>query len=195
MHTKAPSTKKPTAKAAPKVPKTAAKAAPKAAPKALATAKKVEAPKAAQVKVAKATATKVKISSNAGRPYFYANGKRKTAIATVRLYKNGEGKFTVNDREFEEYFPVFTDRDKILSALRMANAVKLFDINAHVQGSGIHAQADAIRHAISKALLEHDITTRAALKSAGYLTRDPRIKERKKYGLHRARRAPQFSKR
>ncbi len=188
---KATTPKKPAAKSAPKAPKAAAKSAPKP----VAAVKKVEAPKAAQVKVAKASATKVKTSSNAGRPYFYASGKRKTAIASVRLYKDGDGKFTVNDRAFEEYFPVFTDRDKIISALRMGNAVKIFDISAKVQGSGVHAQADAIRHAISKALLEYDITTRAALKSAGYLTRDPRIKERKKYGLHRARRAPQFSKR
>ena len=182
---KAPAKKAPAAKPAAKP--TEAKAAPKSA--------KVEAPAAAaQVKVAKAAATKVKTGAQ-GRSYIYANGKRKTAVAMVRMYKAGEGKITVNGREFEEYFPVFTDRDKILSALRMGNALKIYDISVYVHGSGVHAQADAVRHAISKALLEHDIGTRGILKAAGYLTRDSRIKERKKYGLHRARRAPQFSKR
>ncbi|MBP9718127.1 30S ribosomal protein S9 [Candidatus Gracilibacteria bacterium] len=129
------------------------------------------------------------------RPYFYANGKRKTSIATVRLYKDGNGTITVNDRTFENYFPVFTDQDKIVTPLRITDTMKSFDISAHVQGGGVHSQAEAIRHAISKALLVYNVSMRPGLKSAGLLTRDPRIKERKKYGLHRARRAPQFSKR
>lgn len=182
-------------KTAPKIPLKAAKTSvTKVAPK-QAVAEKKSAPKVdlATVKVAAAAAKKAKMG--ASRPYVYANGKRKTAIASVRLFKEGTGVITVNDRSFEEYFPVFTDRDRIISALRMANALKSFDVSAMVQGGGVHAQADAVRHAISKALLEVDAGIRSILKSAGYLTRDSRIKERKKYGLHRARRAPQFSKR
>lgn len=127
--------------------------------------------------------------------YLYANGKRKTAIASVRLHKNGQGKITVNKRTFENYFPLFIDQDKILSPLKMTNTVKTFDISVYVYGGGIHAQAEAVRHGISKALLLFDQGLRGGLKQAGFLTRDPRIKERKKYGLHRARRGPQFSKR
>lgn len=178
---------------APKASKAAKPAAAKATVKAPAKATTPVAEKKAVVKTAIATAKKVKTGDN--RPYFYALGKRKTAIASVRLYKDGTGIITVNGRSFEEYFPVFTDRDTIMSALKMANAAKTFDISAKVQGGGVHAQADALRHGVSKALLEFDIGLRAVLKSAGYLTRDSRNKERKKYGLHRARRAPQFSKR
>ncbi len=191
---KAPTKKTTAPKTAPadKKPKAAKAAEPKVAPKVTVKETPV-AEKKAVVKTAIATAKKVKIGDN--RPYFYAIGKRKTAIASVRLYKDGTGIITVNGRAFEEYFPVFTDRDTINSALKMANALKTFDISAKVKGGGIHAQADALRHGVSKALLVHDLGLRAVLKSAGYLTRDSRNKERKKYGLHRARRAPQFSKR
>ncbi|MEK7523433.1 MAG: 30S ribosomal protein S9 [Patescibacteria group bacterium] len=127
--------------------------------------------------------------------YFYANGKRKTSVAGVRLYQNGKGVITINGRTFENYFPVFTDQDKIMAPLRMANTLKTFDIVVQVHGGGIHSQAEAVRHGVSKALLEHDSNLRTTLKPMGFLTRDSRIKERKKYGLKRARRAPQFSKR
>lgn len=129
------------------------------------------------------------------RPYFYANGKRKTSIATVRLYTNGKGVVTVNKRTLEHYFPVFTDQDKIIAPLRITNTQKMFDVTVSVFGGGIHSQAEAVRHGISKALLEYSAPLRTTLKPLGFLTRDPRVKERKKYGLHRARRAPQFSKR
>lgn len=129
------------------------------------------------------------------RPYFYANGKRKTSIATVRLYTNGKGVVTVNKRTLEHYFPVFTDQDKIIAPLRITNTQKMFDVMVSVFGGGIHSQAEAVRHGISKALLEYSAPLRTTLKPLGFLTRDPRVKERKKYGLHRARRAPQFSKR
>lgn len=127
--------------------------------------------------------------------YFYANGKRKTSVASVRLYQDGKGVITINGRAFENYFPVFTDQDKIMAPLRMANTLKTFDIVVQVRGGGIHSQAEAVRHGVSKALLEHDGNLRTTLKPMGFLTRDSRIKERKKYGLKRARRAPQFSKR
>lgn len=127
--------------------------------------------------------------------YFYANGKRKTAIAMVRLYTNGKGTVTINERTFENYFPLFIDKEKILAPLKMTNANKTFDISARVIGGGVHSQAEAIRHAVSKALLLFNPEFRITLKHAGFLTRDSRVKERKKYGLKRARRAPQFSKR
>lgn len=127
--------------------------------------------------------------------YFYAAGKRKTSIATVRLYANGKGTVTINNRTFENYFPVFTDQDKILAPLRLTDTQKLFDITAKVKGGGVHSQAEAVRHGIAKALLEYNSSFRTSLKTPGYLTRDSRIKERKKYGLHRARRAPQWQKR
>lgn len=127
--------------------------------------------------------------------YFYANGKRKTAIARVRLYKSGSGKIVVNDRSFESYFPVLSDQDRVYAPLRITNSLAAFDISAYVQGGGIQAQAEAIRHGISKALVTFKPEFRSMLKQEMFLRRDSRIKERKKFGLKRARRAPQWSKR
>lgn len=127
--------------------------------------------------------------------YFFANGKRKTSVACVRLHKDGKGVITINERSFENYFPVFTDQDKVLSPLKTTNNLKSFDISVIVHGGGIHSQAEAVRHGIAKALLELNAEHRSALKPLGFLTRDSRIKERKKYGLKRARRAPQWQKR
>jgi len=126
--------------------------------------------------------------------YFYANGKRKTSIARVRLYENGKGDIIVNNRPADDYFFGILI-GKIRAPLKLANAQKLFDITVKVVGGGISSQADAVRHGISKALLEYDPELRQAMKKAGFLTRDSRIKERKKYGLKRARRAPQWAKR
>lgn len=126
--------------------------------------------------------------------YFYANGKRKTAVSRVRLLK-GKGAITVNDRTFENYFPVAYHQQIIRSPLKLTSQDGQFDIIAKVFGGGINAQAEAIRHGVSKALLDFDPGLRLTLKRAGFLTRDSRVKERKKPGLHRARRAPQFSKR
>lgn len=127
--------------------------------------------------------------------YFYANGKRKTSVACVRLYKDGKGVITVNGRSFENYFPVFTDQDKVTSPLKATNNVKTFDITVKVHGGGIHSQAEAVRHGIAKALLGFNAEYRTVVKPLGFLTRDSRVKERKKYGLKRARRAPQWQKR
>ena len=126
--------------------------------------------------------------------YFYANGKRKTAIALVRLYENGKGEIMVNNHKADDYF-FGTLLGNVKAPLKLANAVKLFDIMAQVSGGGVSAQSDALRHGISKALLEYDPELRSVLKKAGYLTRDSRVKERKKFGLKRARRAPQWAKR
>jgi small subunit ribosomal protein S9 len=129
------------------------------------------------------------------KEYFYAAGKRKTAIARVRLYPKGKGIITVNEKPMNEYFKLLTSAGIIGSPLKMTGLSKEFDVSVKVQGGGISAQADAIRHGISRALLCYNDTLRATLKKAGFLTRDARIKERKKPGLKRARRAPQFSKR
>lgn len=159
--------------------------------------KKVEKP-APKAVVLTAPVVKAKPALAATTPtgnYFYANGKRKTSVAGVRLYTGGKGGITVNERTFENYFPVSTDQDKILSPLRLASALHTFTISVQVHGGGVHSQAEAVRHGISKALLQHNVEVRGTLKHAGFLTRDSRVKERKKYGLKRARRAPQFSKR
>lgn len=126
--------------------------------------------------------------------YVYANGKRKTAVARVRLFK-GNGRIVVNGKDAREYFGT-DERINVLKApLVLVHMEKSFDISAEVQGGGIQGQAEALRHGIAKALLEHDKGLRGIIKPEGFLTRDDRIKERKKFGLHKARRAPQFSKR
>jgi small subunit ribosomal protein S9 len=126
--------------------------------------------------------------------YFYANGKRKSAVARVRLYK-GNGRVVVNGMDAREYFGTEESVNVFMAPLALLKMEKNFDISAMVDGGGKKGQADALRHGIAKALLEVDIETRSQLKPEGFLTRDSRIKERKKFGLHKARRAPQFSKR
>ena len=147
-------------------------------------------------KTAEAAAPKEQTTVKAEiKEYFYAAGKRKTAIARVRLYPKGKGLIVVNDKPLEEHFKTLTSAGIIKSPLTMTGLTKEFDISIKIQGGGVSAQADAIRHGISRALLNYNDTLRATLKKAGFLTRDARIKERKKPGLKRARRAPQFSKR
>ncbi len=124
----------------------------------------------------------------------WATGKRKTAVARIRLIP-GEGAITVNERTLEDYFPRETSRMRILEPLDLTEVRTQYDILASVQGGGISAQADAIRHGISRALLLVAETLRPALRKAGMLTRDPREVERKKYGRHKARKRPQYSKR
>lgn len=126
--------------------------------------------------------------------YFYANGKRKSSVARVRLYENGKGEIMVNNRPVTDYF-FGTLIGNIKAPLKLANAAKIFDVTVKVTGGGVSSQSEAIRHGISKALLEYDPELRKELKQAGFLTRDSRTKERKKFGLKRARRAPQWAKR
>ena len=126
--------------------------------------------------------------------YFYANGKRKTAVARVRLYK-GNGRVVVNGKDAREYFTTEEMINIFMAPLALVKMEKQFDISAMVSGGGVQGQAEALRHGISMALLEFDSSLRSILKPEGYLTRDSRAKERKKPGLHKARRAPQFSKR
>lgn len=126
--------------------------------------------------------------------YFYATGKRKTSVARVRLYEKGKGDIVINDSSIEDYF-FDTLISSVKAPLKLCSLVKSFDVSVKVVGGGVHSQADAVCHGISKALLEYDPELRQSLKRAGYLTRDSRTKERKKYGLKKARRAPQWAKR
>ena len=128
------------------------------------------------------------------KPYFYGTGRRKHSVARVRLYA-GEGKVTVNGRDIDEYFGLETLKLIVRQPLELVGQNGKFDIVCTVVGGGVSGQAGAIRHGIARALIKADETLRPALKKAGLLTRDPRMKERKKYGLKGARRAPQFSKR
>ncbi len=132
--------------------------------------------------------------SDAARPYYYGLGKRKSAIARVRLYQLGEGKVSVNKEPIKDYF-FSTFIENALAPLALTEQLKHLDVEAFIEGGGKSAQSDAIRLGISRALVLMDPNLRSALKQAGFLRRDSRIKERKKPGLHRARRAPQFAKR
>ena len=127
-------------------------------------------------------------------PYFYGTGRRKSSVARVRVYA-GTGKITINDRDIDDYFGLDTLKLIVRQPLELTETGEKFDIVCRVAGGGVTGQAGAIRHGISRALLQFDEELRPSLKKAGFLTRDPRMKERKKYGLKGARRAPQFSKR
>ncbi|NLO45652.1 MAG: 30S ribosomal protein S9 [Clostridiales bacterium] len=127
-------------------------------------------------------------------PYFYGTGRRKKSVARVRVYA-GTGKITINNREIDDYFGLETLKLIVRQPLILTGMEDRFDIVCNVGGGGVTGQAGAIRHGISRALLQYSDEIRPVLKKAGFLTRDPRMKERKKYGLKGARRAPQFSKR
>ena len=128
------------------------------------------------------------------KPYFYGTGRRKKSVARVRLYA-GTGNITVNGRDVDDYFGLETLKLIINQPFGVTSTEGKFDVVCTAKGGGISGQAGAIRHGIARALLQADETYRPMLKKAGFLTRDPRMKERKKYGLKGARRAPQFSKR
>ena len=128
------------------------------------------------------------------KPYFYGTGRRKSSVARVRLYP-GTSAITINGRSIDEYFGLETLKLIVNQPFGVTGNAGKFDIVCTVAGGGFSGQAGAIRHGVAKALLVADAANRPALKKAGFLTRDPRMKERKKYGLKGARRAPQFSKR
>ena len=129
------------------------------------------------------------------RPYMYGTGRRKSSVARVHLIPGGTGKITINGRDIDDYFGLDTLKLIVRQPLNTVAMTDKVDIECTVVGGGVSGQAGAIRHGISRALLLVDESFRAPLKAAGFLTRDPRMKERKKYGLKAARRAPQFSKR
>ena len=128
------------------------------------------------------------------KPYFYGTGRRKKSVARVRIVP-GTGVITINKKDIDEYFGLETLKLIVNQPFAATNTMGKFDIIANVNGGGLSGQAGAIRHGLARALLQADPNYRAALKAAGLLRRDPRMKERKKYGLKAARRAPQFSTR
>ncbi len=128
------------------------------------------------------------------KAYFYGTGRRKSSVARVRIY-SGDGKITINNRDIDDYFGLETLKLIVRQPLVLTGLNNNYDIKVTVAGGGVSGQAGAIRHGLSRALLQADEGLRPTLKKAGFLTRDPRMKERKKYGLKAARRAPQFSKR
>ena len=129
------------------------------------------------------------------KPYLYGTGRRKSSVARVHLFPNGTGSITINGRDIDEYFGLETLKLIVNQPFGVTGTTGKFDIICRVNGGGFSGQAGAIRHGLAKALVQADENYRPLLKKAGFLTRDPRLKERKKYGLKAARRAPQFSKR
>ena len=129
------------------------------------------------------------------RQYQYGTGRRKSSVARVRIYQGGTGSIIINGRDIDEYFGLDTLKLIVRQPLVATKTLGTVDIVCTVAGGGVSGQAGAIRHGIARALLQVNPEFRATLKAAGFLTRDPRMKERKKYGLKAARRAPQFSKR
>ena len=143
-------------------------------------------------KTTKKTTKKIPANKNVE---FAATGRRKQSIARVRLVPNGKGQFVINKKHIEEYFVLGQYRLVANQALELTGTQGKYDVFVNVCGGGLSGQAGAIRHGISRALCEANSELRPTLKQAGFLTRDPRMKERKKYGLKKARKAPQFSKR
>ena len=129
------------------------------------------------------------------RPYMYGTGRRKSSVARVHLIPGGTGVITINNRTLDNYFGMETLKYIVKQPIECVGVEGKFDVEVKVQGGGFTGQAGAIRHGLSRALIQADAEFRPALKAAGFLTRDSRMKERKKYGLKAARRAPQFSKR
>ena len=129
------------------------------------------------------------------KPYQYGTGRRKSSVARVHLFEGGSGSITINGRDIDDYFGLETLKMVVRQPLEATGTIGKVDISATVTGGGVSGQAGALRQGIARALLSVDPAYRTILKQAGFLTRDPRMKERKKYGLKAARRAPQFSKR
>ena len=128
------------------------------------------------------------------KAYYYGTGRRKQSVARVRVYP-GSGAITINGRDIDDYFGLDTLKALVRQPRVLTETLGKFDVVCTVTGGGVSGQAGAIRHGLSRALLQHSDEMRPILKKAGFLTRDPRMKDRKKYGLKAARRAPQFSKR
>ncbi len=127
--------------------------------------------------------------------YIEAVGRRKEAVARVRLHHGGSGSIKINDRDLVDYLPLETMQQAVISPLKETGMENVFDISVHVSGGGIHGQADGIRLGIARALLDFNPEFRSTLKKAGFLSRDARVRERKKFGHKSARRSPQWSKR
>ena len=137
--------------------------------------------------------TKEKTKDSHKEKYFEAVGRRKTSVARVRLFPNSKNTYNVNGKELEKYFTV--KETQVIVEEPMSEIKEKFKITAKISGGGIHSQSEALRHGIARALLEYNSDLRKSLKKSGYLKRDPRSKERRKFGLKKARKAPQWSKR
>ncbi len=135
------------------------------------------------------------VQATAQQEYYYGTGKRKTSIAKVRLYLEDDGSILVNGKPMDEYFNWLPWQGIIREPFQVSNTVNRFRVVARVLGGGVNSQAEAIRHGIARALVVFDASLKPALRRQGLITRDARIKESKKYGLKRARRAPQYTKR
>ncbi len=127
--------------------------------------------------------------------YFEAIGRRKTAVARVRLFTRGEKQFLINGKNYQEYFPMKEDQENATASMRKMKCLDKFKVTVIVKGGGRNAQAEAVRHGTARVLVDFNTNFRKRLRKAGYLTRDPRMRERKKFGLKRARKAPQWAKR
>jgi small subunit ribosomal protein S9 len=137
------------------------------------------------------------LKENSGKPdrYFEAIGRRKTAVARVRLYTKGDKEFIVNDESYQKYFDMPEDQENAVASMKKMKCLDKFRVTVIVKGGGHSAQAEAIRHGTARVLVDFNNNFRKRLRKAGFLTRDPRMRERKKFGLRRARRAPQWAKR
>jgi small subunit ribosomal protein S9 len=137
------------------------------------------------------------IKETAGKPdrYFEAIGRRKTAVARVRLFTKGDKEFIVNNKPYQQYFQTVEDQESCVASMKKMKCLDKFRITVKVKGGGHRAQAEAIRHGTARVLVDFNANFRKRLRKAGFLTRDPRMRERKKFGLKRARKAPQWAKR
>jgi len=151
--------------------------------------------KIAKKKVVKKEAKKITEAKPKLDRYLETVGRRKTAVARVRLFTQGEKSILVNKKPYQDYFPTLELQQVVTASLETMKSLDKFRISVKVMGGGIHAQAEAVRHGISRALVDFNPDFRKRLRKAGFLTRDPRMRERKKFGLKRARRAPQWAKR
>ncbi|TSC94393.1 MAG: small subunit ribosomal protein S9 [Parcubacteria group bacterium Licking1014_1] len=145
--------------------------------------------------LSKEIAAKIKEESGKPERYFEAIGRRKTAVARVRLFTKGEKEFLVNNKSYQQYFPLEDDRETAVSSMKKMKCLDKFRVTVKVKGGGRHSQAESIRHGTARVLVDFNQNFRKRLRKAGYLTRDPRMRERKKFGLKRARKAPQWAKR
>lgn len=145
--------------------------------------------------ISKEIAKSLKEASGKEDRYFEAVGRRKTAVARIRLYTKGDKEFIVNDKGYEKYFQTTEDQELSVSSMKKMKCLDKFRVTVVVKGGGHHAQAEAIRHGTARVLVEFNENFRKRLRRAGFLTRDPRMRERKKFGLKRARKAPQWAKR
>jgi small subunit ribosomal protein S9 len=149
----------------------------------------------AEEEISKEIAKTIKEASGKPDRYFEAVGRRKTAVARIRLFTKGDKEFLVNNKTYQEYFVMPEDQEMAVASMKKMKCLDKFRVTVKVKGGGHSAQAEAIRHGTARILVEFNNNFRKRLRKAGFLTRDPRMRERKKFGLRRARRAPQWAKR